>query len=147
MKRCHDCHQEKPKSEFYVQRRNTKTGKEYHYSKCKVCSLKDCKNRYETLKDYKYKLKKKYGLSWEEYLTIYNLQQGKCSICSIFLEMPGNTNSEKLKAGVIDHDHISGNIRGILCSKCNIGIGQFQDNSEVLLKASLYLKLHNEINK
>jgi len=40
----------------------------------------------------------------------------------------------------VDHDHKNGEVRGLLCHRCNVGLGNFQDNPELLLKAYKYLK-------
>lgn len=53
------------------------------------------------------------------------LQEGKCAIC-------GSTGPK----WHLDHDHTSGNIRGVLCAKCNLGLGQFNDDPQ-LLKAAI----------
>jgi hypothetical protein len=41
---------------------------------------------------------------------------------------------------VIDHDHTTGEVRGLLCPTCNAGLGHFKDSPELLLKAALYLQ-------
>lgn len=141
MKKCSVCKELKDKLvDFYPQRKYKPTGKQYYYSQCKVCLLKGQAKRYSPLRDYKIKLNRKYGLSWEEYLVLYNSQQGRCKICDIFLELPGNTKEKRHLAGVVDHNHETGKVRGILCLNCNTGIGHLQDDMDVVEKAYKYLK-------
>ena len=59
---------------------------------------------------------------------------GKCDICR------SNTSGYKKKSFNIDHDHKTGEVRGLLCHKCNLGLGNFNDNIELLNKAIAYLK-------
>jgi predicted glutamine amidotransferase len=77
-------------------------------------------------------LKKKYGLSYDQYSTILNSQNNCCAICK----------KEFTKTPHIDHIEINKEvyIRGILCSQCNTGLGMFKDNIEYLLSATQYLK-------
>lgn len=81
-----------------------------------------------------YAIKSKYNISWQEYLELYEQQQGCCAIC-------GRHESElKLKRNLdIDHNHKTNKVRGLLCNKCNMGLGCFQDNTEVVLNAAAYL--------
>jgi hypothetical protein len=55
-----------------------------------------------------------------------------CQICSVTFEKDGDKH--------MDHDHETGEIRGMLCGKCNVGLGMFQDNIELLESAQTYLK-------
>lgn len=61
-------------------------------------------------------------------------QGGVCAIC-------GETNASGRDLSV-DHDHETGEIRQLLCSNCNTGIGLLKDNPELLIKASAYLMKH-----
>ncbi len=88
-------------------------------------------NNQNKIKDYK--LRKKYGISLDEYNIMFDKQNGKCHIC--------NTHQDDLhKKLVVDHDHCTGNIRGLLCDKCNRGLGHFNDDIEMLQRAIDYLK-------
>lgn len=85
-------------------------------------------------KDFKYSLTK-FGLTLEDYTGMYSEQEGKCKICGI----DENNLLPKSKLG-IDHCHTTGKVRGLLCTNCNTGLGQFKDNIELLDLAINYLK-------
>ncbi len=85
----------------------------------------------------KWKLKNRYGISEDDYYSLLNKQGGMCAICGEFLA------SDK-EFFCIDHDHKTGKVRGLLCSKCNRGIGHFDDESWILLSAFNYIEEHNE---
>jgi hypothetical protein len=77
-------------------------------------------------------------MSSEEYEDMFLKQDGKCAICS-------RTYGHKSKKGnearlAVDHCHDTDKIRGLLCNRCNRGIGLFQDNITLFEKAILYLK-------
>lgn len=77
-------------------------------------------------------LNRAHGIILEEYDEMLLEQNGCCAICGI------HYTSLKKRLGV-DHDHNSGIIRGLLCNKCNIGLGMFKDNIESLMNAIKYL--------
>ena len=77
-----------------------------------------------------------YGISPEEQLKLYELQNKKCAICKKDIDLRG-------KGTHIDHDHKTGIVRGLVCNPCNVGLGMFYDNSELLLNAFKYLSLHD----
>ena len=54
--------------------------------------------------------------------------------------MPTNTRGQGLSVVAVDHDHKTGNVRGLLCNKCNKGLGFFEDDINILKKAVEYLE-------
>lgn len=82
--------------------------------------------------------KHKYGLSAIEFTQLINDSGEKCVICETVF-----TNETKYTSPCIDHCHKSGVIRGILCHKCNSGLGLFKDNITSLERAINYLKNSN----
>jgi hypothetical protein len=129
MKKCTKCGVEKPLSEFNV-RSDTKklTGS------CKLCISEYSKKQHlkNLIKRKDQKLKKQYGISFEEKLNMFNLQNKKCDIC--------NTEFKNISAAHVDHCHKTGKIRGLLCTKCNPGIGYLQDSTDILKSAIKYLE-------
>jgi len=88
---------------------------------------------------YKYRVKKRYGITMDEYDVMYKEQNGKCAIC----------NKDPLEHGEyrlsIDHCHQTNKVRGFLCSNCNRALGMLKDNKDVILSAYNYL-MKNEDN-
>jgi hypothetical protein len=80
--------------------------------------------------DRRLKLKRKYGMSLEEFDRILAEQGGACAIC-------GQTSNETL---CVDHCHQTGKVRGLLCRRCNGGLGCYGDNPLFMSKAVAYLK-------
>lgn len=78
-------------------------------------------------------LKRKYGITIEEYDGILEAQEHGCAIC-------GGTNVDGRRLHV-DHDHITGRVRGLLCFACNSALGQFKDDPVRLSQAITYLTL------
>lgn len=76
--------------------------------------------------------KRAYGLAHGTYDTMFAAQGGKCAICDT---------SDLGRTGrfSIDHCHSSGQVRGLLCDRCNRGIGHFDDSPDKLLRAIAYL--------
>lgn len=75
---------------------------------------------------------KLYGLSEEQFQAMLAAQRGCCAICQTTLALD--------KTGLhIDHDHSTGKVRGLLCGRCNAGIGHLGDSEENLWRAALYL--------
>lgn len=74
-------------------------------------------------------LMKKYKLTLAQFDSMVKAQSGLCLICGA-----------KPKLLCVDHDHTTGKVRGLLCRKCNTGLGSFSDDASLLSKAVEYLK-------
>ncbi len=88
-------------------------------------------------------LRKTYKISFEDYLEMERRQDSKCAVC-------GTTDSGTYRGlnntksrFCIDHDHVTGKIRGLLCLNCNTGIGRLGDNLEGVEAAAAYLRKNN----
>lgn len=80
--------------------------------------------------------KVKYGISHNVYDDMIKAQTGMCLICK-------RTSIEDGRFLSVDHCHVTGKIRGLLCCDCNIGLGKFRDSIELLEKAKRYLNEYN----
>ena len=84
-------------------------------------------------------LRKNYGVTFEWYREQLSKQNNVCAIC----EQPETAViKNKVIAMPVDHDHATGKVRGLLCTKCNRGLGLFSDKVENLNKAIRYLESH-----
>lgn len=79
-------------------------------------------------------LKAKYGLTLVDFDRLLVEQEGLCAICK---RPPRGGRWVRL---YVDHDHQTGNVRGLLCNRCNLGVGHFDDDASLLLKAAQYLQ-------
>jgi hypothetical protein len=109
----------------------SKAWKDNNKEKVKISQKKYRENNKEknALKQREWKLKNKYGITFKEYNTMLEKQNGACAIC-------GEIKNETL---AVDHNHKTGEIRGLLCAHCNHVIGFAKDNVDILNKIILYL--------
>lgn len=87
-----------------------------------------------------YDRKRSFGLSKKDYKVMLSEQNGVCAICGFSETVRTNTN--KLMNLAVDHCHKTGEIRGLLCSKCNMALGGFNDDVSTLKSAIEYLNKH-----
>lgn len=128
---CSSCKKEKPKSEFH-KHHNTKDGLKCY---CKYCSNKRQRGDHINSNPsfLNRRMVRKYGITLEQYNLLFLKQEGKCAIC-------GTHQSELPKRLYVDHCHITKTIRGLLCYKCNTGLGQFNDSITLIRSTLKYLK-------
>lgn len=139
-KLCKICNKILPINNFYKQ-------KNHYGSPCKKCASDKAKKNYtkKPREPYKYHtkeekqkavlgyyLKKKFNITVQEYDDLLRKQNGVCSVCK--KQCPtGNRLA-------VDHNHITGEVRGLLCINCNIILGQAQDNPILLKQLAEYLE-------
>lgn len=164
MKVCRKCQVSKPITEFY--KNPSKANPDRLRGDCKSChQVKTADQKKATQERYrKYwkqysvanaekitdaKLRRIYGISLEQFTEMLINQDGKCAIC----KQPPPQNA-KGYSFAIDHDHACCNnanarvkgyscgkcVRGLLCHNCNLGLGNFRDNPQLLNEAIKYLE-------
>lgn len=140
MKTCGICKETKELDAFH----NKKGAKDGKQSQCKVCNIARVKTwqadnpekheanwKHTTAnRDMFARKAKRYGLSVEELQKLMDKADGKCEICS----------REPVKWLVVDHCHETLRVRGIICERCNQGLGLFADNIEFMKSAIEYLQ-------
>ena len=159
-KRCSGCKDEKPLSEFnkygaskdglhyycrscqslvnkrtYAKHREDRVRKVREYynhpdrREARAAYMREYHKEYHAkIRDHHYR--QKYGISLEEYNAILLRQNGVCAIC------------QTLKKGrrlAVDHCHTTGRVRGLICARCNYGLGVFHDDPAYLQRAIVYL--------
>lgn len=80
---------------------------------------------------------KRYGLSEDQYAQLLQDQHGVCAICG---KPETSVRMGRTRALAVDHDHRAGDVRGLLCRRCNTGLGLFFDDPATLRRAALYLE-------
>lgn len=161
MKRCSKCKQEKPLTEFgpnkqYSQgvrpecrectqaysRAYHQAHRNLHLARARENYQKNRERRKVDFQAYRQKnadkihaahLRRKYGISKDQYRTLMTEQEGRCAICRrSFMDI------HRVRLHV-DHDHATGQVRGLLCNRCNLLLGMVQDIPALLMQAVNYL--------
>jgi hypothetical protein len=124
---CPDCDVLKPLTEFST----TRASRSGVYTYCKPChNVRGKAAKDEIGGSRTYHLKRRYGITADDADAMLEAQGGLCAIC------------RNAPAGHVDHDHVSGAVRALLCFNCNGGLGQFKDDPTVLRAAAEYVERH-----
>lgn len=120
LKQCTKCKRDLPKEDFtYIK---LPSGRMKYSSNCRKCT-----SLYV------------FGINAVQFQKLFDDQNGVCAICNR-PETAKDGNRDRIKGLSVDHCHKNGNIRGLLCSKCNIILGNVNDDIGILLNAIEYLK-------
>jgi hypothetical protein len=135
LKVCSKCKIEKETSAFHKDKQHS----DGFNSQCKSCkrefrlawNAKHPESRKQTY--FKHDLKRHYGISVEQYNTMFNAQNGCCASCGIVQD-------QMKRKFAVDHDHQTGVVRALLCDRCNPALGYMQDSLEMIEQLAAYLK-------
>jgi len=129
---CTECGEFKAAKEYQIERDVRSFGGVTMRSKCRPCN---------EFRKYKGFIKRAYGITWEDYCGMLDAQGGVCAIC----KDPDSGNIRTSGKLFVDHCHSTNKVRGLLCSRCNHGLGHFRDDLQLLVNAMSYLQTHNSL--
>jgi hypothetical protein len=134
-KTCSNCKITKSIVDFY--KRGGKWSPETRHSVCKECTKIRVRERHRNDPERRRNndLKRNYGITIEDYSRMFENQGGVCAIC----KRPGDGRWSQL---CVDHDHVTGKVRELLCIRCNMILGRVNDNPLLLYGLATYLKKH-----
>lgn len=124
-KKCSQCKTSKKHSDFHKARKNP----DGHSDICKECALENYKVKKSS---YKNNILAR-SVRMSMYKKLLKEQDGCCAICGKRYEFGD-------RRFAVDHDHNTGEVRGVLCNPCNGGLGMFKDDPDILTAAIVYLK-------
>ena len=150
IKECNQCNLIKPLTDFYFDKAKG------HRKECKICRVATVREWRIANKDKCRKtermwyhadadrardasLRAKYGINLNQYNELSKSQKDVCAICS----QPESTidpHTSLPRVLAVDHCHETNRIRGLLCDRCNVGLGNFKDNPNLLDSAASYLR-------
>ncbi len=143
---CGECHntaqREKRATDEEFQEYNRKqTSRYYHRHKERMNKSRKEYAANNPQMQHKYKLKQNYQMTVEEYGNILTKQNGVCAICKLpETRMTSSRKDKKVNALAVDHNHISGRNRGLLCGNCNTALGLMKEDIETLKNMISYLR-------
>lgn len=138
-KHCPKCEKSLPLDSFV--RRKLKSGGWGHVSWCSPCRNAKAKKQWANGEIRHSVYKRKYGITVAEYDIMLASQGNGCAICKT-TEPTGH--GKKNGRFSVDHDHETGEVRGLLCHACNVALGSFKDNVEILKNAIFYIQRHSD---
>ena len=146
-KRCIKCKITKPRTDFYTKLANNKNGttRRCSSSNCKQCASDYTKTKrklpshIESYRRYSRNSarRRRFALLGADVAKLYDMQNNLCAICK---------SPEKHKRFALDHNHVTGKVRGLLCQQCNMAIGLLKDDPKIVRAAAEYIQKKEELH-
>ena len=137
MKTCNTCNETKELTEYH----KAKVNKDGHENRCKACKQAwqsdPAQRAARARRSWKYSIKVNYGMTPEDYYKMVEEQGNKCAACDTPWEELVNHVWERW---CVDHNHNTGEVRGLLCNGCNAAAGHAQDDPKILRGIANYLE-------
>ena len=133
-KLCSNCEQIFPLDAFW--KSGHKEARKGRVTYCRDCMKDYSAERYENGTSRNSRLERLYGITLEQYDVMLKKQGNCCVLC-------GSRTPKRGNRFIVDHEHKTGKVRGLLCHLCNTGLGMFQDNPDLLKVAASYLEAHD----
>jgi hypothetical protein len=137
-KPCSKCGELKPLTEFYRDS-SQKYNRHRIRSECKLCGIYRLRKSERKLIKQRHMLRKYYGLTLDGYADKLLAQGGVCAICGL-PETAVSGKGRALRRLAVDHNHVTMEVRDLLCSRCNQALGIFELHPELIAKFVAYLK-------
>ncbi len=142
LKRCSDCKVVKS-MEYFHNHKNTTDGKAQNCAECaqktsaKYYTPEYGSARYQRNKDRlkNNSLLRDFGITLEQYRAMFDQQKGLCAVC----DRPSPD-----KALAVDHDHVTGEVRRLLCGNCNVAVGFVQESPRIAIRIADYLESYGK---
>lgn len=140
-KTCTVCKEVKSVSEFTIDRKS----RDGLRGSCRTCNMARCVEYRQNTKYHDTPRERERGwcrrginLRFDDFVNMLERQGYQCAICKtpVYLQRGQHTH--------VDHDHITGIVRAVLCNHCNIGLGSFKDNTNLMITAAQYIKRHKQ---
>lgn len=132
---CSACRVELPVSAF----NKNAAAKDGLANQCAAC-LKESRRRSREAHPERHKarhMKNRYGIALEEYEAMTKKMDGRCAVCRDAPQPPFNGLD-------LDHDHVTGRVRGLLCRPCNLALGGARDDPSILRALADYIETHRD---
>lgn len=105
----------------------------YKKNKTKIANNQRARIKLHPIRRRNAVLKSKYGITIDQYYAMFKKQNNSCKICKV-------KKHQRKSDFVVDHCHKTKRVRGILCFRCNVILGQLKDNPKLFRRAALYLE-------
>ena len=141
-RKCKKCGEVKQLTDFYKTGRKTDKNEENRHYTCKECTKKRVAASYKAdpMQQRRRDLMRNYGITLEQYDEMLAMQGGKCALCPA--TEPGGRHQQS--HWCVDHDHVTGKVRELLCNDCNLVLGIIKDSPEHLGRMITYILKHKE---